>query len=764
MAEYRTNPDSLNVSPSPQTVTGILERVTYHNEENGYTVGRIAVEGANDLVTVTGSFTNPVVGELLVCEGRWVAHREYGRQFTIDRYTTARPATSYAIEKYLGSGLIRGVGPVMARRMVEMFQTETLDVIDHDPEKLLRVEGIGAKRVAMIRKAWHEQREIRNVMIYLQDKGVSSTFAVKIYKRYGDNSIQVVEEDPYRLAADIRGIGFKTADKIAQQIGIEVDSPRRIEAGLLYTLSEATDSGHMFLPEKELSDAACEILGVEPVAIEPVLTEMVAGEKVKTEQVGITPEKPVLAIYHPALYFTEVALARDITRRNGLPVMPQISTAKVEQWLAMLSEQGGAELSDEQKQAVAGSLGNTLYVLTGGPGTGKTLTTNTIVRAFEARKRRVLLVSPTGRAAKRLSEVTGREAQTIHRLLKFDPASREFFYNAANQLDCDAVIVDEVSMLDCVLANSLLRAIPDNAQIVFVGDSDQLPSVGAGNVLSDLLDSGVILSTELTRVFRQAESSLIVTNAHRIRNGVSPLLIPPAQRAGNNCIFVEIEDSQSADLADEDQSSSERGALKVVNLVRKTLPALGFNGESAQVLSPMHRGAIGVGRLNELLQDSLNPNDPRKDTPELIRGSRRFRVGDRVIQIVNNYDKSIFNGDIGTIRSINHADQIFGVQFGDNVVPYDFADYDELQLAYAISVHKSQGSEYRAVVLVIHSSQYMMLQRNLLYTGLTRARELCIIVGDRRAIARAVRNNKTVRRHTWLAARVKQGVTSPKGG
>lgn len=726
-----------------EAVIGVLERVTYHNEENGYTVGRLAVEGVRDLVTIVGNFSNPVVGEQLTCEGRWTAHREFGRQFAVERYSTSKPATAFAIEKYLGSGLIKGVGPVMAKRMVELFGLETLETIENEPRKLLQVEGIGEKRVAMIQKAWDEQREIRNVMLFLQSKGVSATYAVKIYKTYGDRAIATVEANPYRLAQDIWGIGFKTADKIAQQLGVAIDSEQRLEAGLIHTLSEATDFGHLFLPEAKLLQSATEILGVETEKLPPVLEAMVAAETIKAEELSEIEMagRPMRALYHPALFYTEIGLAGQIRRRLNLPLGKTLSREKLTAWLASQEQKSGIALSEEQREAIALALENRFFILTGGPGTGKTLTTNTIAAAFDAQRKRILLVSPTGRAAKRLSEVTGRDAQTIHRLLKFDPATRSFQYNENSPLPCDVLIADEVSMLDAVLANNLLKAVPDEAQVVFVGDSDQLPSVGAGNVLGDLLASEVVPSTRLTQVFRQAQSSLIVTNAHRIRQGQFPTLVPPKERAGNNCLWIEIDDAVE-------------GATEIVKLVRKSLPALGYRGDAIQVLTPMKRGTLGVDYLNELLQEALNPADPSGRRPELLRGSRRFRIGDRVIQLVNNYDKSVYNGDIGTVLDIKPDDQILLVQFPDAVVEYDFADYDELQLAYALSIHKSQGSEYRAVVLVLHSSQYMMLQRNLLYTGLTRARDLCLLVSDKRAIARAVQNNKTTRRYTRLSERL----------
>jgi exodeoxyribonuclease V alpha subunit len=738
--------------PPTDSVSGVLERITFHNEETGYTVARLAVEHARDLVTVVGSMNNPAVGEMLVCEGRWSAHREYGRQFLLQRYATTRPASLFAIEKYLGSGLIKGVGPVMARRMVEHFQLETLDVIDQDPKKLLRVEGIGSRRVEMIQRAWHEQREIRNVMLFLQDKGVSATYAVKIYKKYGDQSIQVVESNPYRLAEDIWGIGFKTADKIARQLGVPEDSVQRLEAGILHTLSEATDFGHMYLPEPVLLRQASEILGVEAELLGPIIEAMAKADKVRRELVDATDVVPeITAIYHPALYFTEVGLANQLKRRlNSLAQLAGLFSAEeAANWMQQDASSSGSALSEEQSAAVVAALTSPIFVLTGGPGTGKTFTTNTIVRGFEAHRKRIVLASPTGRAAKRLSEVTGRDAVTIHRLLKYDPNTREFQYNEENRLPCDVLIADEVSMLDSVLALNLLKAVPDSAQIVFVGDSDQLPSVGAGNVLKDMLSSGALPFAALTRVFRQAEQSLIVRNAHKIRVGEIPYLITPDQRGGSNCIFVEAMEPE-----DGSATSAEVTARLAVKLARKTLPALGFSLDDIQVLSPSHRGSAGVGLLNELLQDALNPANPRSNSPELVRGSRRFRAGDRVIQLVNDYDKNVFNGDVGIIREIKPVEQEIHVRFPDNEVVYDFADYDQLQLAYAMSIHKSQGSEYGAVVLIVHSSHYMMLQRNLLYTGLTRAREMCLIVGDRKAIYRAVKNERSGKRYTRLADRI----------
>ena len=734
-----------------EQLDGVIERVTFHSEANGYTVARISVEGKRDLVTIVGGFGNPVAGECLRLFGRWTAHRQFGRQFQVERYETIRPATATAIEKYLGSGLIKGVGPVFAKRIVGLFGTDTLAIIEAEPRKLRRVPGIGEKRIEKIERAWAEQKAIRAVMLFLQGHGVSATYAVKIYKTYGDDSVKVVESDPYRLAKDIWGIGFKTADKIAQNLGFALDSEPRLRAGLLYTLSQATDNGHLYLPEPLLVEKAAEILSVEVEALPPVLASMAKAEELIVEEerrtrgdeeiLLVSSCPPLLnCVYHPALYHTEIGLANRVRRLAEAMPAQRAAEEKVASWLQYQAAAQKLELSDEQKRAVHVALNSRFLVLTGGPGTGKTTVTNLICRAFDARHMRLLLASPTGRAAKRLSEVTGRPAQTVHRLLKFEPGKGKFQFNEDNPLDCDVLVADEVSMLDAVLAHNLLKAVPESAQVVFVGDADQLPSVGAGNVLQDLIASGEVAVCRLTQVFRQAAQSLIVTNAHRVNKGEWPLLIPPREREGTDCLFVEIEDNETA-------------ALQVVKLATRSLPRLGFAPGDIQVLAPMHRGEAGVGRLNELLQDAWNPPDERK--PELIRGSRRFRMGDRVIQLVNDYDKQVFNGDIGIIAAIDHVDQSLKVAFPEFEITYEFADYDQLQLAYALSIHKSQGSEYPAVILVLTAGHYMMLQRNLLYTALTRARKLCVIVGDKRAIGRSVKNNKATKRFTRLAERLR---------
>jgi len=735
----RPPPALLSEGAPPDTIEGVIERITFHAEETGYTVARVAVPGERDLITAVGAMGSPIVGESVRLHGRWGKHREFGRQFQVERYETLRPATAAAIQKYLGSGLVKGVGPATARRIVSVFGEGTLDVIEEVPERLLEVPGIGAVRMERIRAAWAEQKAVRAVMLFLQGHGVSATYAVRIYRQYGDDAIRVVETDPYRLAADIWGIGFRTADKIARELGFAPDSPERLHAGILYTLQQATDDGHLYLPEPELTSRAAEVLEVDPAVLPAIVAESAAAGDLTIEEVTPPEGECERAVYIPSLYRTEIGLAGRLRHLAGLAGPDEVAESRVETWLDYQCSAIGIELSEEQRRAVYLALSSRFLVLTGGPGTGKTTVTTLICRALEARRKRVLLVSPTGRAAKRLSEVTGRPAQTIHRLLKYDPSRHGFQHDEANPLECDALIVDETSMLDATLAYSLLKATPDGAQIVFVGDPDQLPSVGPGNVLGDIIQSGAVPVCRLTVVFRQAARSLIITNAHRVNHGEMPVLPAPRERGDADCAMVEVEDSKAA-------------AQMAVAVATRSLPRMGYAREDIQVLAPMHRGEAGVGHLNERLQEVWNP--PREGAPELSRGGRLLRAGDRVIQLVNNYDRNVFNGDVGTIRSIDPVERTVTVAFPDGDVAYDYGECDELQLAYALSVHKSQGSEYPAVVLVLTASHYVMLQRRLLYTALTRARRMCVVVGEKRAVGRAVRNDRSTRRYTRLAERL----------
>jgi len=728
--------------PPLDTLEGVIERITFHNEENGYTVARLLPPNARDVITILGNFSNPVVGESLLCYGTWTQHAQWGKQMQVARYEVIRPATAFAIEKYLGSGMVKGVGPVTAKRIVNKFGDESLDIIEHHPRKLLTVPGLGEKTLAKITQAWHDQREIKNIMLFLQGHGVSPAYAVKIYRAYGAKSIEVVEKNPYQLASDIWGIGFKSADKIARAIGIAEDDPRRIEAGVVYVLNEAVESGgNAYLTEKELTVKATEILGVGDV--NAALLTLSGPGRLVSETATFLGQTEV-AIYTPSLHKTEIGLADRIKKLLATPLKQPANPQKFDEWLVALLDKHGFPLSEEQRDSVKTALLSRFSVLTGGPGTGKTTTTNAIVAAFEALKKDVLLASPTGRAAKRMTEVTGREARTVHRLLEFDPEKRGFKRDGETPLECDVLVVDESSMLDMVLTYSLLKAVPEGAQVVFVGDVDQLPSVGPGNVLRDLIESGSVPVARLTQVFRQAAESLIITNAHAINAGRMPLLPPPSE--GRDCAYLKVEEAE--EVAD-----------KVVAVVARSLPKRGYAPGDIQVLTPMQRGSAGAAYLNTRLQEALNPAAPGKD--EVQRGARLLRVGDRVMQIVNNYDKAVYNGDIGAVSSVSHEDETLVVTFpdaeGTNEVVYEFADMDELTLAFSCSIHKSQGSEYPAVVLALHTQHYMLLQRNLIYTALTRAKKFAVLIGPMRAIAMAVKKQSDIHRHTRLKERL-QGI------
>ena len=730
-----SNLSSPEDGPPLDALEGVIERITFHNEDNGYTVARLLPPNARDVITILGNFTNPVVGESLLCHGTWINHAQWGKQMQVARYEVVRPATAFAIEKYLGSGMVKGVGPVTAKRIVAKFGADSLDIIEQHPRKLLAVPGLGEKTLAKITQAWKDQREVRNIMLFLQSHGVSPAYAVKIYKQYGGQAIEIVERNPYQLASDIWGIGFKSADKIARAIGIAEDDPRRIEAGVVYVLNEAVDTGgNAFLTQTELEDKANEILGVGDVA--SAMTALAQSGRVISETKTLMGVEET-AIYTPSLHKTEIGLADKL---NALIASPPPAPAN-KKWLTDLMDGHEFPLSDEQRDAVQTALTSRFSVLTGGPGVGKTATTNVIVAAFEAQQKDVLLASPTGRAAKRMTEVTGREAKTVHRLLEFNPEGGGFKRGEDLPLECDVLIVDESSMLDMVLTYSLLKAIPREAQVLFVGDVDQLPSVGPGNVLRDLIDSGAVPVARLTQVFRQAAESLIITNAHAINAGRMPQLPPPS--AGRDCAWLNADEAE--EVAD-----------KVVAVVARSLPKRGYAPGDIQVLTPMQRGSAGATHLNTRLQETLNPARPGVD--EIQRGPRLFRVGDRVMQVRNNYDKFVYNGDIGAVLAVNHEDEILTVGFpdvkGTTEVLYEFSDLDELTLAFCTSIHKSQGSEYPAIVLALHTQHYMLLQRNLLYTGLTRARKFACLIGPQRAIAMAVKKQSDIGRHTRLKERL----------
>jgi exodeoxyribonuclease V alpha subunit len=715
-------------------IEGALERVTYVNEENGWSVVKVHVPGRNEPVTAVGPLLGVQPGENLRLTGRWVQDKKYGEQLRVESYLTVQPATLVGIEKYLGSGLVRGIGKVMAARLVKHFEFATLDIIDQDPDRLTEVEGIGPKRKARVVTAWAEQKAVKEVMVFLQSHGVSTTFAVKIYKQYGDRSIAVVRENPYQLAVDVFGIGFKTADKIAADLGISPTSPRRAEAGVLHVLGELSSEGHVYCPHDQLVEGAVAVLEIDAPIIEEAITALSGlGHVVVEQQVEGHP------VYLKALHISEEGAAARLLAILSVPTSPiTIDLDRAIQWF---EGQQQICLAAQQKEAIRQAVTSKVLVVTGGPGVGKTTIVNGIIRILEKKGRRILLCAPTGRAAKRMSETTGQEAKTIHRLLEFTPRGMTFERNADHPLEADVLVVDEMSMVDIVLFYNLLKAVPPACQLILVGDVDQLPSVGPGSVLRDSIQSGVVDVVTLTEIFRQAQESLIVVNAHRVNQGQPPL----TTKAGGG----EAVAAPDFFFVERDEPEDVLATLK--NMVARRIPAR-FRVdalEDIQVLTPMHRGLLGSISLNAELQALLNP-----EGESLVRGSRLYRVGDKVMQIRNNYELEVFNGDIGRVTSIDVADRQVGVRFDEREVTYDTADLDELVLGYACSIHKSQGSEYPVVVIPVHTQHYIMLQRNLLYTGITRGRKLVVIVGSRKAVAIAVKNNRIDARFTRLTERL----------
>ncbi|MDH6117090.1 exodeoxyribonuclease V alpha subunit [Kitasatospora sp. GAS204A] len=746
MAGQRSDTAQVPAQRQLAEVEGVLERITYANEETGYTVARVDTgRGANDLLTVVGALLGAQVGESLRLYGRWGSHPQYGRQFTVENYTTVLPATVQGIQRYLGSGLIKGIGPRFAERIVEHFGVDTLTVIEEQPARLVEVPGLGPKRTKMIAAAWEEQKAIKEVMVFLQGVGVSTSLAVRIYKKYGDSSIGVVKNEPYRLASDVWGIGFLTADRIAQAVGIPHDSPERVKAGLQYALSQSSDQGHCYLPEERLIADGVKLLQVDVGLVIECLAELVAQEGVVRESLPGEGGEPVVAVYLVPFHRAEISLSNQLLRLLGAETdrMPGFADVDWTKALAWLAQRTGAELAPEQEQSVRLALTEKVAVLTGGPGCGKSFTVKSIVTLALAKRAKVLLAAPTGRAAKRLAELTGHQASTVHRLLELRPGG-DAAYDRDRPLDADLVVVDEASMLDLILANKLVKAVAPGAHLLFVGDVDQLPSVGAGEVLRDLLaDGGPIPSVRLTRIFRQAQQSGVVVNAHRINEGQPPLT------DGLPDFFLFVEDD------------TERAAGLVVDVVARRIPQR-FRLDArrdVQVLAPMHRGPAGAGNLNTLLQAAVTPG--REGLAEKRFGGRTFRVGDKVTQIRNNYEKGqngVFNGTVGVVTALSVEDQRLTVLTDeDEEVPYDFDELDELQHAYAVTIHRSQGSEYPAVVIPVTTSAWTMLQRNLLYTAVTRAKKLVVLVGSRKAIGQAVRTVSAGRRHSALDHRLSIG-------
>jgi exodeoxyribonuclease V alpha subunit len=740
-----------------ESLSGSVERITYYNPENGYTVLRLRPEqqtgihsvpksglSLDGLATVVGNLPEVSPGEFLRLQGGWTRHATHGSQFKAEVCEQTLPATLAGIQGYLGSGMIKGIGPKLAERIVGKFKEETFDVIEQAPERLLEVPGIGMDRTGRITQAWEEQKQVKEIMVFLHGHGVSTNLAVKIYKTYGDQSLQIVQQNPYQLERDIYGVGFKTADRIARALGLPLEHPSRIEAGIIFALNETIGEGHVFIPRETLAERAVELLEAPADLIAPALDRLVQEDRIRLDMIPLNNKPPEAAgpavgeaaaaygssvIYLTPLYFGE----RGVAERLRALVHAFPARKAVNQML--FSDE---QLSEEQRSAIQMALTNPVSVLTGGPGTGKTTCLKALIATLEAQGTKYALASPTGRASKRLSEATGRPAKTIHRLLEFSPVEG-FRHNDENPLDLDFLVVDEASMLDLLLTNNLLKAVQPGTRLLFVGDVDQLPSVGAGDVLRDLIDSKTIPVSRLNTIFRQAAGSKIVTNAHLINQGKSPDF---SKEEGDFYLFPAQEAAAAADW--------------VIQLVTERIPGkFGFDAiHDIQVLAPIYRGPAGVTILNDRLQEKLNP--PSNSKPERRLFGTVFRLGDKVMQTQNNYDKDIYNGDIGLIHSMDVVEQNLVVSFDGRNVTFDWSEADQLTLAYAISVHKAQGSEFPVVVMPIVTQHYMMLQRNLLYTAITRARQLCVLAGSRRAISMAVRNNKVAQRFTALEWRLLQ--------
>ena len=700
----------------------VIEHITYQNQENGYSVMKVKVKDYSDLVTLVGNLLDVPVGAVLLCDGDWKVDKKYGRQFVCETWEEVMPATVYGIEKYLGSGLVKGIGPKFAHLIVEKFGTETIEIIEDNIERLREVPRIGKRRVEKIRESWEKQKDIKNVMLFLQQYGVSTAYAAKIYRQYGKESIDKVQDNPYRLADDIWGIGFKTADSIASKMGYEKNDLRRCKSGISYTLNELSNEGHVYAVEEQLIETAKKLLEADEEPIRQAVTEMIASEDLIREDE---------AIYLPPFYHSErgtakklLALLQDQT--------PTLFGLKAD--IKAIEKVSGIEYDEVQIAAIKQAVHSKVMVLTGGPGTGKTTTTQGIIAAYKTAGMRILLAAPTGRASKRMSEATGMEAKTIHRLLEFNPQDG-YKRNDENPLEGDALIVDECSMIDIILMYNLIKAIPENMRLVLVGDIDQLPSVGAGNVLRDIIDSEKIPVVRLTRIFRQAQSSRIVMSAHAINQGRFP-----DTSNGKQTDFFFIKNEEPEQVAEE-----------IVKLVKHRLPkAYNQPLNNIQVLTPMQRSVVGATNLNMMLQQALNTSNLG-----ISRGGTTYKLGDRVMQVRNNYDKNVFNGDIGIVEQVSMEDRTLFVRFDDNLVEYEASELDEVTLAYATTIHKAQGSEYPIVVIPVLMTHFVMLQRNLIYTGITRAKKICVLIGQPKALAYAIRNLTVTKRNTKLKERLR---------
>ncbi len=738
-------------------VIGVIEEIVFRNEDNGFTVLELYNESDGTRITAVGNLPYAVEGERVKITGQWAVHPDYGEQIKVENYESAAPTSQESLERYLSSGLIKGVGPSTAKKLVEHFGMDTLDIIQFSPQRLTEVQGIGPAKAETIAASFYEQKEVREVMLFLQTYGISTNFAFKIYKEYGELTIPILKENPYRMAQDIMGIGFKTADKIARNMGIEFDSPYRVMAGTMYVLSQGANNGHTYLPKEELINKSSQLLGVDGQLVENAIVSLAINQSIVLEE-----REDHTAVYLQPFYVAENNICRSLIELSMTKMTTPLNN--IDKMLYDFQKQEGIILAESQKEAVIEALNNGIMVMTGGPGTGKTTTVNCIIKIFEQLGAEVMLAAPTGRAAKRLSETTGREAKTIHRLLEYgysDDGDQDIFQKDENDpLSADVIIVDEMSMVDVLLMNHLLKAILPGTRLILVGDVDQLPSVGPGNVLRDIINSGLVKVIRLTEIFRQAQESMIVLNAHRINRGEFPLL-----NKADKDFFLDRRESPQEILS------------TIIDLLCRRIPDFGsFDPvRHIQVLSPMRKGLVGVNNLNMELQKVLNP--PKRNKEEKVYGDTVFRVGDKVMQIKNNYKThwkrysssgkvieegdGVFNGDVGYIESIDNDDKEMTVVFDDDrVVVYDFTQLDELELAYAISIHKSQGSEFPVVLIPLAWGPPMLMTRNLLYTAVTRARKLVVLVGRDRTIDAMVKNNHIASRYSGLEQRFRNIFTS----
>ncbi len=716
-------------SQSLERIAGSVERVTFHSEESGFCVLRIKVKGQRELTTIVGNAASIAAGEYVECHGAWINDRKHGMQFKAQQLKVIPPTTIDGIEKYLASGMVKGIGAHFAKKLVRAFGEEVFNVIENEPNRLTTLEGIGDKRRQAIVTAWAEQKAVRNIMVFLQSHGVGTARAVRIYKTYGDDAIAQVQENPYRLALDIRGIGFKTADQIAERLGIAKDSMIRAQAGVRHVLLELCEHGHCAAQFENLVKASVDLLTIDEAIIKTAIANEITAENLIADPIDDQP-----CVFPASLYQAETLAAEHIRRlQQGKPPWGEIDPVKAIPWV---EQKTGLQLSTSQRQAITTVLQHKLSIITGGPGVGKTTIVNSLLKILRAKQQTIGLCAPTGRAAKRLTETTKLGAKTIHRLLEFDPQNYGFKHDHQNPLPIDVLVIDESSMLDITLLYHLLKAIPDDAAVIFVGDIDQLPSVGSGAVLADLINSGVIATVRLTEIFRQATHSKIIVNAHRINCGDMPLI----NETTDDDFYVIYADTPEEIFS------------KILRLVTNRIPQhFGFNPiTDIQLLTPMNRGGLGTRSLNIELQQALNG----QAEPKLTRFGWTYAPGDKVIQTINNYDKNVFNGDIGFITNIDIAENLIKINFDNKIVEYDSSELDELSLAYAISIHKSQGSEFPVVVLPLATQHYTLLARNLLYTGVTRGKQLVVLVGQKKAVAMAIKNNKVAARLTKLAQRL----------